>query len=151
MAWQSLQFVPFFALLLRVMFLNISCFWYFIFHCILCWLSINVYCFYCFLSLYGAQSNGVSYLGGFPQGKDPELGLFGAAVSALGLFGAAVSALTPFGAGLFRRRPIRRWDDPAQGCFGAGWFGAVMFRRCAGFFDTYFVNTFADGSSLYLL
>ena len=41
---------------------------------------------------------------------------------------------------MIRRRDVSALADSAQGCFGAGWFGAVMIRRCAGFFDIYFLT-----------
>jgi len=41
---------------------------------------------------------------------------------------------------MIRRRNVSALADSAQGCFDAGWFGAVMIRRCAGFFDIYFLT-----------
>ena len=55
--------------------------------------------------------------------------------SAQGCFGAG-----RFGAGMIWRRDVSALADSAQGCFGAGRFGAVMIRRCAGFFEIYFLT-----------
>jgi len=41
---------------------------------------------------------------------------------------------------MIRRRDVSALADSAQGFFGAGWFGAVMIRRCAGFFEIYFLT-----------